>query len=53
MTAPAELRGEGDGREERQADDTEFHLPGNPRELRVLHALLAVVFLLFVGGVMA
>lgn len=40
MTAPAELRGDGGGRVERQADDTEFHLPDNLRELRALDALL-------------
>jgi|LakMenE01Jun11ns_1017448.scaffolds.fasta_scaffold9793325_2 hypothetical protein len=40
MTAPAELRGDGGGREERQANDTEFHLTDNPRELRALNALL-------------
>jgi len=40
MTAPAELRGDGGGREERQANDTEFRLTDNPRELRALHAAL-------------
>jgi hypothetical protein len=40
MTAPAELRGDGGGREERQANHTEFRLTDNPRELRALHALL-------------
>ena len=40
MTAPAELRGHGGGREERQANDTEFRLTDNPRELRTLHAAL-------------
>ncbi len=40
MTAPAELRGDGGGREETQANDTEFHLTDNPRELRALNALL-------------
>lgn len=40
MTAPAELRGDGGGREVRQANDTEFRLTDNPRQLRALHALL-------------
>jgi hypothetical protein len=40
MTAPAELRGDGGGREGKQANDTEFHLTDNPRELRALNALL-------------
>lgn len=39
MTAPAELRGDGGGREVRQANDTEFRLTDNPRELRALSAL--------------
>lgn len=40
MTAPAELRGDGGGREGKQANDTEFRLTDNPRELRALNALL-------------
>lgn len=40
MTAPAELRGDGGGREERQANDTGFRLTDNPRQLRALNALL-------------
>lgn len=40
MTAPAKDLGEGSGREERQANDTEFQLTDNPRELRALNALL-------------
>ena len=40
MTAPADFRGDGGGREGKQANDTEFHLTDNPRELRALNALL-------------
>lgn len=40
MTAPAELRGDGGGREGKQAKDTELQLTDNLRELRALNALL-------------
>ena len=40
MTAPADFRGDGGGREGKQANDTEFRLTDNPRELRALHAAL-------------
>lgn len=42
MTAPAELRGDGGGREKRQANDTAGKFLGtdNPRHLRVIALLL-------------
>jgi hypothetical protein len=40
LNAPAKDLGEGSGREERQANDTDFRLTDNLRELRALHAAL-------------
>jgi len=40
MTAPANFRGDGGGREGKQSNDTDFFLTDNQRELRALNALL-------------
>lgn len=40
MTALADFRGNGGGREERQANANEFRLTDNPRHLRAIHALM-------------